>query len=311
MIYRTSNLQPTAFHDVASPGPADVAADDPAGARGGLRCSTRDELSRIPKGGEEGVAAPPRCEIAVLFALASSPVGLRTCCRMPFRCAPNFVEHAGTLANRSVGVAETGIGRQAAAAAAEDIVALHRPAWVISAGFAGALVPGLRRGHILMADEVTDGQHRLSVGLHIDRAAIAASADVARRPAADCGCGSRAPTPKNARYWPSFIPLSLATWRPCQLPRYVSERGRGSWPCGSSVTQWTMSCPRRSKGWLSRIDGCPAGGRNRRTVESAFESEGHVEVEGRRPHRASDRLAKFLVGVIEQLDVRPAAPLRP
>jgi adenosylhomocysteine nucleosidase len=53
---------------------------------------------------------------------------------------------------------------------------LHKPPWIISGGFAGALQPELRRGHILLADEVVNaaGQH-LTVGLTVDRQSIAAT----------------------------------------------------------------------------------------------------------------------------------------
>jgi adenosylhomocysteine nucleosidase len=75
-----------------------------------------------------------------------------------------------------VALIETGVGRKAAAAATNDAIALHRPDWIISTGFAGSLNPTLRRGHILMADEVVDTEGRgLALGLQVDRAAVEAS----------------------------------------------------------------------------------------------------------------------------------------
>jgi adenosylhomocysteine nucleosidase len=118
-----------------------------------------------------------RCQIAVLFALGVEAGGTVDLLQNPvsMRC-PRFVEHAGILAERRVAVIETGVGRQAATAATEDVIALHRPAWLISTGFAGGLRPGLRHGHIVMADEVIgpDGR-RLELGLHVDREALRAS----------------------------------------------------------------------------------------------------------------------------------------
>ena len=117
----------------------------------------------------------PPCEIAVLMGtnleaddFASSLAG-----RSTTRCA-SFVEHAGTVAGRSVVVAETGTGAQASGRAADDVIAMHHPDWVISAGFAAALRPELRRGHILMADQVVDPQgDPLVVGFQIDPQVIA------------------------------------------------------------------------------------------------------------------------------------------
>ena len=91
------------------------------------------------------------------------------------RC-PNFVEHTGYLGETRVAVIESGVGRQAAATAMSDVVALHHPSWVISAGFACALTADLRRGHILMADEVADAEHQcVAIGLPVDRASLAAT----------------------------------------------------------------------------------------------------------------------------------------
>ncbi len=118
----------------------------------------------------------PPCEIAVLFGtnleaedFASGFEG-----RSTTRCA-SFVEHAGGIAGRNVVAIETGTGVRASGRAAEDVIALHHPDWVISAGFAAALRPELLRGHILMADQVVAPQgDPLVVGLHIDSETIAA-----------------------------------------------------------------------------------------------------------------------------------------
>src|SRR5205814_3777866 len=50
------------------------------------------------------------------------------------------------------------------------------PRWVISAGFAGGLSEELRRGHIVMAEEVVNlSGDRLPVGMSLDRESMASS----------------------------------------------------------------------------------------------------------------------------------------
>lgn len=122
-------------------------------------------------------ARQQRCQIAVLFALGVEAGGTVDLLQNPvsMRC-PRFVEHAGVLAERQVAIVETGVGWQAATAAAEDVIKLHRPEWLISTGFAGGLRPGLRHGHIVMADEVIGpDDRRLALGLHVDREALRTS----------------------------------------------------------------------------------------------------------------------------------------
>jgi len=80
------------------------------------------------------------------------------------------------LKGRHVLVAESGVGQDAANTVTADLIRLYRPNWVISAGFAGALQGDLRRGHILMAEEVVNATgKKLSIGLTVDRASIEAS----------------------------------------------------------------------------------------------------------------------------------------
>lgn len=81
----------------------------------------------------------------------------------------SFVEHAGMLGGRRVVVVESGEGLAAASHATQQTLDMRKPDWVISAGFATALVAGVRRGNILMADGVTAPTgDRLSVGFKID-----------------------------------------------------------------------------------------------------------------------------------------------
>ena len=87
----------------------------------------------------------------------------------------NCVEHAGKFGKRQVVVTESGIGRKLAGEVATDVIRCHKPAWIISAGFAGALKDGVRRGHIVMAETVVDeAGNQLETGLRLDPKTLAA-----------------------------------------------------------------------------------------------------------------------------------------
>jgi adenosylhomocysteine nucleosidase len=120
---------------------------------------------------------PPPCDVTIVFALGVESGG--TVDLLQSRVTTRFqshVEHAGFLGGRYAVMADSGVGRDAAAAATRDLIDLHAPPWIISAGFAGALHSDLRRGHILMADEVVDKTgNQLSIGLTVDRDHVAQS----------------------------------------------------------------------------------------------------------------------------------------
>jgi adenosylhomocysteine nucleosidase len=62
----------------------------------------------------------------------------------------------GESGGKIVAVAIGGIGRAAARRAADVLIAGHRPRWIISAGFAGALNPAYARNDLILAREVID-----------------------------------------------------------------------------------------------------------------------------------------------------------
>lgn len=126
---------------------------------------------------EEGVGADDEaerrrqrpCDVGVVFALGIESGGFEDLLegRISIR-GENFAVQQGGLRGRHVVVVRSGIGRRAAREATERLIAGHRPAWIISAGFAGALQPQLRPGDIVMANSVVD-QHgeRLAIDVTI------------------------------------------------------------------------------------------------------------------------------------------------
>jgi adenosylhomocysteine nucleosidase len=126
----------------------------------------------------EPEAEPIRPEVIFLFALAVESGGLvdKLQNKTTLHCAA-FIQHLGLLNGRPVAVLEMGVGQEAAGNATSDAIAIHKPDWIVSAGFAGALDASLRRGHILMANEIinADVSERLAVGLKIEPSAIESS----------------------------------------------------------------------------------------------------------------------------------------
>jgi len=143
-------------------------------ARGAL--GTQGAGQAVDEQGEP-LPPPPPAEIVFVFALPVEAGGLvdQLTESVKTQC-PGFAEHAGYLAGRRVAVIESGVGCDAALSATRAAIKLHQPAWVVSTGFAGALASEPRRGHIVMADRVVDthGQ-QFEIGLRMDQATIDAS----------------------------------------------------------------------------------------------------------------------------------------
>jgi adenosylhomocysteine nucleosidase len=74
----------------------------------------------------------------------------------------------GECSGKLVALIVTGMGRAAARRGVQLLLDGHRPRWVISAGFAGALDPDLARYEIVLADEVLDlDGRRLGIDLGV------------------------------------------------------------------------------------------------------------------------------------------------
>jgi adenosylhomocysteine nucleosidase len=246
-------------------------------------------------------AALPACEIAVMFAteLESRDFSARLTGGTTTRCA-SFVEHVGEMGGMGVVVVQTGAGMEAAGSVTADVIRVHRPAWVISAGFAGALSAELRRGHFLIADRVTDAAgSQLEIGLRIDREVMQShrhlhvgrllSLDkLLRMPEDRLRLGrqhaalaydmetlavARACSQRKVRFISARIITDTVEDRlPIELERMVSP---GSWALKlGTATGALFKRPSTVKDWWSY---------QQRGLE------------------ASDRLAKFLVGVLPQL----------
>ena len=134
--------------------------------------SQRPAPPREPKLDERGQPIVEEflpCDVAFIFALSLESGGLvdKLKDKVTTRCK-TFLEHAGELNSRQVVIVESGVGGEAAARATAETIEFYKPAWVVSAGFAASLTPDVKRGQMLMADRIVDlGGKELSVGLQV------------------------------------------------------------------------------------------------------------------------------------------------
>lgn len=124
--------------------------------------------------GLAGEAEP--CRLGVVFALGIESGGLRDLLDgVVTTRGHGLVVRRGRLQGRHVALVIAGAGRENAARATEAVISGHQPQWVFSAGFAGGLSPELKRCDILMADRLVDlaGNH-LALDLRVDPDSLAA-----------------------------------------------------------------------------------------------------------------------------------------
>jgi adenosylhomocysteine nucleosidase len=140
-----------------------------------LRETAQQAMRNMTAGGPP---LPPHCDILVAMALAAESGGLvDRLTEVSSRAAGGYVERVGYLGETIIDVVETGLGGELAAKAVAAVIAQRQPQWVISSGFAGGLVDGVKRNHIIMADAVVDERSGklLDIGLTIDKQAVADS----------------------------------------------------------------------------------------------------------------------------------------
>jgi adenosylhomocysteine nucleosidase len=103
----------------------------------------------------------PVCHVGLVCALGIEAGGLVDRLSGVIRTeGAGFGAHEGGLDGRRIVIVESGVGRERAARATEALILGHRPRWIVSAGFAGALDERLAQGDLLMADAIVDSQDR-------------------------------------------------------------------------------------------------------------------------------------------------------
>jgi adenosylhomocysteine nucleosidase len=168
------------------------------------RSSARKEGQAEPDGeeltgGEESAGDGPGiipCDVAFIFGSGLEAGGLVDALKGSETSRhAHGTEHAGKLDGREVVIVESGVGGKAAARAVREAIKFYEPQWVISAGFATALCEELRRGQVLMAEEVASpAGEKLATGITLEPHIVAATRglhvgrlltvdDVVRKPA--------------------------------------------------------------------------------------------------------------------------------
>lgn len=105
---------------------------------------------------------PEVCHVGLVFALGIEAGGLIDRLSGVIRTeGANFTAREGGLNGRRMVLIESGAGRERAAQATEALIHGHKPAWIVSAGFAGGLDPRMKRGDMLMANAIVglDGRN--------------------------------------------------------------------------------------------------------------------------------------------------------
>lgn len=130
--------------------------------------------SEVSAGGDDEFLP---CDVAFIFALGIESGGLVDALQGAETSRHKHgIERAGKLDGREVVIVESGVGAAAAARATKAAIDFYQPRWVVSAGFAGALDERLRRGHVLMADTVASEKgEQLAVGIKLEPRVIEAT----------------------------------------------------------------------------------------------------------------------------------------
>jgi adenosylhomocysteine nucleosidase len=142
--------------------------------------SAGPEASGPPEGGP--VEPAPPCAAALVFASDVEAGGfIDTLGSVRATRGASYVDFDGCRNGRRIVVVETGIGAAAAGRATEDAITVLRPAWVVSAGFAGSLVDHVRPGQFVLADSLVDEQGvELALGMKLLEAGASPGVHVGR-----------------------------------------------------------------------------------------------------------------------------------
>jgi adenosylhomocysteine nucleosidase len=264
------------------------------------------EALRAAKEGQPAATDRPTlpCDVGVVFALGIEAGGLEDMLEgVVVTQAAGVKLHEGKLHGRSMVVVEAGLGQQAAAAATQTLIAGHRPAWVISAGFAGGLDRRLQRGDIVMVDALVNGDgRRLGIDLKLDPAITAANK---RLHVGACATSDKLlyrPGDKEALGEQSgALAVDMESWAVGEVCRQAKTRFLGVRIISDAVDDELpadVEALARQKTGAARI-GAAAGALFRRpsSIKDMLQLKEDALV-------FSDRLARFLAGVIEQLAPR-------
>lgn len=259
------------------------------------------DAQRQQAAGAEPGATPAPCDVGLVFALGIEQGGLEDLLRDVVTIkGSDFIARQGRLKGRNVVLIEAGVGPLAAARGTQALLAGHRPAWVISAGFSGALDPKLKQGDIIMADSIADGEgHRLSIDFKISPEAAAATPGLHVGRLLTVDRIVRLPEEKRALgEQHEALAVDMESWAVGEVCRQAKTRFMAVRIVSDAVDHELPADIERlakQKTQAARI-GAAAGAIFRRpsSIKDMLKLKEDALV-------ASDKLAKFLSGVITQL----------
>ena len=97
----------------------------------------------------------PTVDVGIVCALELEMVPLvRRLSRRLKTIASGFTVERGVISGRRVAVVRSDAGRNRLVAAADSLLSVHRPKWLIAAGFAVGIGDGMKRGDLIVASEL-------------------------------------------------------------------------------------------------------------------------------------------------------------
>lgn len=259
---------------------------------------------------EPPAAAPPDsdrapqlepCHLGLVFALKIEAAGLVDRLDRPVTTTgAGFSVRQGRLAGRNVAVMVSGAGRNAAAVATEALITGHRPGWVLSTGFAGGLDPRLGRRHILMADQLADTSgDELSLDLKVDPASLSDLPEVHVGRLLTADSVIRLPEEKKSlgrRY--DALAVDMESFAVAEVCRRYQVGFLAVRVINDAADD---ELPPDVKHLLAQKTGVARLGAALGSIWRRPSSFGDMLKLKKNAQQASDRLAEFLVGMIEQL----------
>jgi adenosylhomocysteine nucleosidase len=108
-------------------------------------------------GGQMPSGDPSHADIGIVCALPIEMAAfLNRCERVRKYVGASFVFRGGKYDNIRVVVVESGAGVARARRATHALLDAHSPKWILSCGFAGALVPGIRIGDVVVPNSIVN-----------------------------------------------------------------------------------------------------------------------------------------------------------
>ena len=115
-------------------------------------------------------ATSPECDLVCVFPSAAEAGGFvdKLAGTKTTKCK-GFTERRGLLGNTVVTVVEAPVAQELLARIVQEVIRLHKPTWVVSSGFCVALKGNVQRGGMVMARQIVDvSGYSLRTGLQVD-----------------------------------------------------------------------------------------------------------------------------------------------